>query len=156
MRGLVLSLALTTITVIAVLEISRRPAPSQAEPRIITVEASRPAPPAPQLPQPAPDSASTLKMPEPVVIAGRGDLGRIPDPKLRTWVRRKANWSSDLVLYFEWRGGEADKMTQDVNSKARKYTFTLYPSPIQRQETLHRQIFIIPASYNYEVEIGKL
>lgn len=96
-------------------------------------------------------------MPEPVCITVAQDVVSISDEKLRRFVGKNAVFSRDKVLYFEWNGGPNDKMegttVSDIETKDKRYVVSLKHTP--GETMLHRQVFIIPRNYTFEVEISK-
>lgn len=96
-------------------------------------------------------------MPEPVCIVTAQGAAVISDDKLRRFVGRNAIFGRDKVLYFEWQGGSEDKMegttVSDLETRDKRYVVTLKQT--QGETMFHRQVFIIPQNYTYEVEISK-
>lgn len=156
MRALVLVvLAIVASFIIVVALVRQKPC---EQPQTIAVIATEsPLPKTAQIEPKAEIPPATIKMPEPILITSLKDVSRIPDANLRAFVRRKADFRHDNVLFFEWKGGLGDKMTGDLTTKEKKYTITLHPAQtlLVGQEVLHRQIFVIPATYSYVCEIAK-
>lgn len=156
MRALVLvALAIVASFIIVVALVRQKPC-EQPQP-IAVISTESPLPKAPLIEPKAEIPPATIKMPEPILITSWKDANRIPDANLRAFVRRKADFRTDNVLFFEWKGGKGDKMTGDLTTKDKKYTITLHPAQVSQvgQEVLHRQIFVIPANYHYVCEIAK-
>ena len=156
MRVLVLvALAIIASFIIVVALVRQKPC-EQPQP-IAVISTESPLPKATQIEPKAEMPPATIKMPEPILITSRLEVSRIPDAQLRLFVQRKADFRKDNVLFFEWKGGPGDKMTGDLVTKDKKYIITLHPAQISLvgQEVLHRQIFVIPATYSYVCEIAK-
>lgn len=92
----------------------------------------------------------------PILIVENKDTQIIVDEKLRKFVVRNAVFDRDKVLYFEWSGGPSDKMegitVSDLETKNKRYMIKLKVTTGERM--LHSQVFIIPKSYTYEMEIS--
>lgn len=156
MRGLLVLLAVMASFIIVVALVHQKPVEPQPIMVIATTSPIEQSDPPAALVTPLPETPPmTIKMPEPVLITSWKDIGVIADPGLRTFVRRKANFKSDKVLYFEWRGGVADKLTGDLTTKDKLYTITLHPSSGAGEVIVHRQVFVIPSMYAYVVEMAK-
>lgn len=151
MRGILVSLAVVFGFIIVAALVYQKP----SEPQQIAVISTESPLPAPAQVEPKIDNPPAVKVPEPMVIKSYKDVNRIPDAGLRTFVRRKADFRHDSVLFFEWKGIPGDKMTGEVKDK--KYTITLHPAhtAMLGQEVVHRQIFVIPDSYSYVCEVAK-
>lgn len=155
MRALAISVSIVLTVLIAFFLTNKR----HQEPLALALAVNTPV--VPELvekPQPviAADPSTTL-MPEPVLIVESKSVSVITDEKLRRFVSRNAVFNRDKVLYFEWRGGPQDKMegttVSDLETKDKRYVISLKQT--QGESMLHRQVFIVPRSYTYEVEISK-
>ena len=156
MRALVLvALAIVASFIIVVALVRQKPC-EQPQP-IAVIATESPLPKTTQIEPKAEIPPATIKMPSPIVITSYKDINIIPDANLRIFIRRKADFRRDHVLFFEWKGGSGDKMTGDLTTKDKTYTITLHPAQVSLvgQEVLHRQIFVIPAAYSYVCEIAK-
>ena len=154
MRGLLVGLAVMTSGIIVTALVRQKPVDS---PIIVSMESpiSLDEPADQQVPKTI--LAATTNMPEPVLLTSLKDLAKVADPGLKTFIRRKANFRNDQVLYFEWHGAPEDKMTGELVSSQKKYTITLRPHPVSLigQEVVHRQVFLVPTAYTYVCEIAK-
>lgn len=155
MRALAVSVSIVLTVLIVFFLTNKR----NQEPLALAVNIPDVAPePLLEKPQPviATDPSTTL-MPEPVLIVEPQNVSLITDEKLRRFVARNAAFNRDKVLYFEWRGGPQDKMegttVSDLETKDKRYVISLKQT--QGESMLHRQVFIVPRSYTYEVEISK-
>lgn len=153
MRGILVSLAVVFSFMIVIALVHQKPSEPQ---QIAFISTESPAP--AQIEQKAnietPPPAS-VQVPEPLVIKSYREVNLIPDESLRNFVRRKADFRHDNVLFFEWKGIPGDKMTGEASDK--KYIITLHPARtvMVGQEVVHRQIFVIPATYSYVCEVAK-
>ena len=154
MRGILVSLAVVFGFIIVVALVHQKPSEPQ-QIAVISTESPLPAPTEVEPQAKIDNPPASMKMPEPMVITSYKDVNRIPGAGLRTFVRRKADFRHDNVLFFEWKGISGDKMIGEVKDK--KYTITLHPAytVMFGQEVVHRQIFVIPASYPYVCEVAK-
>jgi len=155
MRGILVALAVVAGFIIVVALVYQRPSEPQ---QIAVISTQSPLPsPAQVEPKEEINTPESVKVPEPMLITSYRDASRIPDMDLRTFVRRKANFRYDNVLYFEWKGIPGDKMTSELAEKEKKCIITLHPAHtvMLGQEVVHRQIFVIPASYSYVCEVAK-
>lgn len=95
-------------------------------------------------------------MPSPVLLQ-KDQVDLIEDEKLRNFVKNNAIFDRDTVLYFEWRGGPDDTMegitASDLATQYKRYVIRLVST--RGEHMLHRQVFIIPSNYTYEVEMSK-
>lgn len=102
-----------------------------------------------------PPFISIARLPEPIIISDDRDIGIISDERLRRFVRKNALFDRDKVLYFEWEGGEADgmdgKMTNDLDTRDNHYVISLKTTA---GNLSHRQVFIVPRSCTYEMDIS--
>ena len=155
MRGFLVGLAVLGSFIIVAALVHQKPV---EPPQIAVISTESPVTSTPQVQPKTELPPDTTKMPEAVIITSWQDANaKISDPGLRTFVRRKANFRSDRVLYFEWRGAADDKLTGDLVSQEQKYIITLHPSPtpFAGREVMHRQVFVIPMQYSHCCEIAK-
>jgi len=151
MRGILVSLVVVAGFIIVIALVHQKP----SEPQQIAIISTESPVPVTVEPKELEAPSATMKAPEPILITSYKDVNRIPDAGLRTFVRSKADFRRDNVLFFEWKGVPGDKMTGEIKDK--KYTITLHPSRTASfgQEVVHRQIFVIPAAYAYVCEVAK-
>lgn len=97
-----------------------------------------------------------IEIPEPIVITALHETNLISDTALRIFVRRKANFRRDKVLFFEWKGVPGDKMTISRSPSEEKYIIDLHLSKLAliSKDVVHRQVFIIPVTYSYVCRIA--
>lgn len=93
-------------------------------------------------------------IPRPIIIDNFFDVSKIDDVTLRNMVRRKADFRIHKVLYFVWEGDSNERM-DGMMSKENFYRITLHPSQMESKEMIHKQIFIIPTSVDFSLEMSE-
>lgn len=114
-----------------------------------------------KMPEDSKDPPATLVMPKPVQITSQADIIKISDLKIKSFIRANSSFKKDNILYFEWEGHPDEKLVgEEIKGKDGEKSYLIryiYCDSCKNEDIrVHRQVFVVPKSLNYEMKMENL